>query len=310
MLRSHGTAAIQLGDSNTWRVATDRIHTSWNDDSTSGEAFRLHYPSYGGKYWDSGLHVPTSATDKLLYIRNASTSTSLENLQNDINDTSGGHYWNYQFYLTSNGNLYAKNIYIMDDNGNTTQIGGTDGVYLLKSGGTITGDLQVNGAIKNSSGSAITLQTNLASTSAVTLTGNSTSPIKLGVTGTLPVANGGTGNTNYTSGGVVYVSNTNPKTLLSNAAGTSGHLLTSGGSGAPTWVNPGTLTVAAATKATQDGDGNVIKTTYLKLSGGNVTGPVSFGDSVSIDDLNAGTLVVTGNASFVNNINVDSISGV
>ena len=41
-----------------------------------------------------------------------------------------------------------------------------------------------------------------------------------------------------------------------------------------------------------------------------MTGPVSFGDSVSIDDLNAGTLVVTGNASFVNNINVNSINGV
>lgn len=41
----------------------------------------------------------------------------------------------------------------------------------------------------------------------------------------------------------------------------------------------------------------------LQLTGGNVTGPVSFGDSVSIDDLNAGQLVVSGNASFVNTIN-------
>ena len=116
MIRSHGTAAIQLGDSSTWRLSTNRIHTAWNDDSTSGEAFRLHYPSYGGKYWDSGLHVPASATDKLLYIRNAATTVSLENLQNDINDNSGGNYWNYQFYLTNDGSLYAKNIYIMDDN--------------------------------------------------------------------------------------------------------------------------------------------------------------------------------------------------
>ena len=41
----------------------------------------------------------------------------------------------------------------------------------------------------------------------------------------------------------------------------------------------------------------------LQLTGGNVTGPVSFGDSVSIDDLNAGQLVVSGSASFVNTIN-------
>ena len=109
---------------------------------------------------------------------------------------------------------------------------------------------------------------------------------------------------------MVYIDGSSPKKLLSTAAGTSGYLLKANGTGAPTWINPATLTVAAATKATQDGDGNVIKTTYLKLSGGNVTGPVSFGDSVSIDDLNAGTLVVTGNASFTNNIQANTINGV
>lgn len=50
--------------------------------------------------------------------------------------------------------------------------------------------------------------------------------------------------------------------------------------------------------------------TYLSLTGGNVTGPVSFGDSVSIDDLNAGTLVVTGNSSFTNNAQFNTINGV
>ena len=301
MIRSHGTAAIQLGDNTTWRLSTNRIHTAWNDDSTSGEAFRLHYPSYGGKYWDSGLHVPTSATDKLLYIRNANTTVSLENLQNDINDNSGGNYWNYQFYLTNDGSLYAKNIYIMDDSGNTTQIGGTDGVYLLKSGGTITGNLTVNGTLTATASQANAL-THTLSINGQSWTGSSNLTIN-----TLGTAYGGTGNTSYTTGGVVYVDGSNPKKLLSTAAGTSGYLLKSGGTGAPTWVDPGTLTVAAAAK---DGDGNVIKTTYLKLTGGNVTGPVSFGDSVSIDDLNAGTLVVTGNASFTNNIQANTINGV
>ena len=38
----------------------------------------------------------------------------------------------------------------------------------------------------------------------------------------------------------------------------------------------------------------------LQLTGGNVTGPVNFGDSVSIDEATLGDLVVNGNVSFIN----------
>ena len=40
-----------------------------------------------------------------------------------------------------------------------------------------------------------------------------------------------------------------------------------------------TGTASSATKATQDGDGNVIKNTYLKLSGGTMTGPIIFSNT-------------------------------
>lgn len=48
----------------------------------------------------------------------------------------------------------------------------------------------------------------------------------------------------------------------------------------------------------------------LRLTGGQVTGPVNFGDSVYISDLNAGTLIVTGNSAFTNNIQANTINGV
>ena len=48
----------------------------------------------------------------------------------------------------------------------------------------------------------------------------------------------------------------------------------------------------------------------LQLTGGSVTGPVSFGDSVSMDDLTVGQLVVEGTASVANNLQVNTINGV
>ena len=60
------------------------------------------------------------------------------------------------------------------------------------------------------------------------------------------------------------------------------------------------LTNLIVGKAVADQNGDTIHTTYLKLTGGNVTGPVSFGDSVSIDEATLGDLVVNGSVSFVN----------
>ena len=48
----------------------------------------------------------------------------------------------------------------------------------------------------------------------------------------------------------------------------------------------------------------------LQLTGGQVTGPVSFGDSVNIDEATIGDLVVNGSASFTNNLQANTINGV
>lgn len=140
-IKGNGTATIQLGDTSTWRLNTNRIHTAWNENKQGGDDYKLHYPVYNSKYWDMGLHVPTSKTDKFIYVRNSSSSTALSNLQNNINDQTNGtnNYWNYQFYVTSEGNLYAKNIYVLDQYGNPIQIGGSSGiagVLPIYSGGT------------------------------------------------------------------------------------------------------------------------------------------------------------------------------
>ena len=48
----------------------------------------------------------------------------------------------------------------------------------------------------------------------------------------------------------------------------------------------------------------------LQLTGGSVTGPVTFGDTITVDDATLGTMVVNGNASFTNNIQANTINGV
>ena len=51
--------------------------------------------------------------------------------------------------------------------------------------------------------------------------------------------------------------------------------------GAVKWKAPSNVTVGAATKATQDSDGNAINTTYLKKSGGTMTGQLYLAGSAS-----------------------------
>lgn len=70
----------------------------------------------------------------------------------------------------------------------------------------------------------------------------------------------------------VHTYNSSTSIYAPTAVGTSGYLLKSGGSGAPSWADPSGLTVGAATKATQDASGNVITSTYAKLASPIFTG--------------------------------------
>ena len=337
IIKSVGTASIQLNETNTWRIATNRIHTAWAP-ATGMDAYKLHFPIYvdsenTNRHWDYGLHLPTSYSDKFLYIRNAASSETLDNLLDDLDD-AGYDYWNYIFYIDGSGNLHAGDIY-----SHGTLISGTSAPYLLKSGGTMTGNITMSNGAKligdvtgNVSGSAgklsntskigdtnkpvyfsadgvpiaISYEINKSVPSNAIFTdqkvrSTQANTTKLWLVGT-PTSGDRTGELNYdsniyadTTAGALHATTFNGYTLAAASA-----------KGVDTSLTTSTTSTNLPTSAAVV---NLIKQ-YLPLIGGNVTGAVTFGSSVSIDELTAGDLVVNGAASFTNNLQANTINGV
>ena len=171
----------------------------------------LTYYNNSGTYYDVGQKIPTNFAaynvsdtpvvkwNKAWFYGRKYTGDSVPSFDSD---------WTYFFEVDSNGNvttagdIYAGGVTLSEKYAAITDIGSA---YLPKTGGTITGNLTVNGAFSTN----VMLQTNLASTSAGQLTGNANATVTHGVTGTLGVGNGGTGKSSWTANRIIYASATN-----------------------------------------------------------------------------------------------------
>ena len=257
-----------------------------------------------GKYYDFGIVEPDMSKDakdynkKFLYIRRAdSTQTHPQD-------------WEYLFRVDYDGKIWYK--------GNL--IAGEGGMFLSTTGGTITGDLTVNGKLIATASSADKLLR------ALTINGKSFTGASAVDVGTIAIAYGGTGATSASGAranlGVIGTKNANGFYGLTRPDGndsdwirttSNGIIPYQSGSysslGTPSWrfskayidTIYGSLS-GTATKAMQDGSGNVIADTYLRKDFDTVGQNVIFSSSVDIDDLTTGTLLVNGNARFINGL--------
>ena len=236
------------------------------------------------KYYDMGMVEPIFGSknewdNKFLYIRRVKDPSSSQST------------WEYLFKVDKDGTIYENGTKLSDKYARKDAVGST---YLPLTGGTVTGNLTVNGTLTATASKANQL------THALSVNGKSWNGSADLTVGTMGVAYGGTGKSSWTANGIIYASASG--TLSQLSLGTAGYILQSGGTSAPLWVNPSTLNVASATKATQDGNGNTISDTYLRKNFDSVSQNVSFGGSVDVDDLTTGTLLVSGVARFANGL--------
>lgn len=236
------------------------------------------------KYYDMGMVEPIFGSknewdNKFLYIRRVKDPSSSQST------------WEYLFKVDKDGTIYENGTKLSDKYARKDAVGST---YLPLTGGTVTGNLTVNGTLTATASKANQL------THTLNINGKSWNGSADLTVGTMGVAYGGTGKSSWTTNGIVYASASS--TLSQLSLGTAGYILQSGGTSAPSWVNPSTLNVASAIKATQDGNGNTISDTYIRKDFDSVSQNVSFEGSVDVDDLTAGTLLVSGVAMFTNGL--------
>lgn len=236
------------------------------------------------KYYDMGMVEPIFGSknewdNKFLYIRRVKDPSSSQST------------WEYLFKVDKDGTIYENGTKLSDKYARKDAVGST---YLPLTGGTVTGNLTVNGTLTATASKANQLNHTLS------INGKSWNGSADLTVGTMGVTYGGTGKSSWTANGIIYASTSS--TLSQLSLGTAGYILQSGGTSTPSWVNPSTLNVASAIKATQDGNGNTISDTYLRKDFDSVSQNVSFGGSVDVDDLTAGTLLISGVARFANGL--------
>lgn len=183
---------------------------------------------------------------------------------------------------STKGGAANSAIKLVNNSNTALAIGGTAKPVYFKDGIPVeceSVDLTASSALMAGKlAKAIKLTTSLSTTAQQTFDGSADTTI--GVSGVLGVGNGGTGiSTTPTVGGVVYGATTS--TYGFTSAGTSGYLLQSNGSNAPTWINA-TNANTASSIVKRDASGNFKAGTITASLNGNASTATKLYNKVAV----------------------------
>ena len=282
-----GTAYIQVGD---FQLSNGLLNArSYNQSN------QITYPKYDNTYWDFGVQAPildTSTTgfvsgvdDNFIYIRKH--VNTIPTLKTD---------WDYVFRIDKTGMIYMNDVSLDDRYALKTDVGST---YLPVSGGTITGNLTVNGTLNAIASQASKL------TKTITINGTSWDGSSSTTIGTMGVQYGGTGATTFTSGYALIGNGQNAIQTRAITNNTSATYIT----GNTNLITANTLKFWNGAYDTSHNSnleyvklgkiGDVVThdiDEFITTSGGIIDG------SLQVTDLTAGNLIVTGAGRFTNGL--------
>lgn len=304
---ANGTAYIQNGD---WQISNGESNYSNGSINTqryatvSGGGLQLTYPLYDNTYYDFGVTSPVLDTASSRYYNSTVSNNFLYIRKHASTIPSLASDWNYVFRVDKDGNAYVNNLYVNGTSIATMISDGVDGgAYLSTSGGTVNGDVTITGSLTATASRATADGSgNTITTTYMKLAGTQTNS----GTNTFSGSNTFSGTTTISkANGLVYsgiqASSTNASTYV--------WFSKSGTNGTPVYdndfkYNPSTnvLTVGSITgtaaKATADGSGNTITTTYATKANTAMTGNAT-AENLTVSGTLTATLTgnVTGNVS-------------
>ena len=283
----NGTSYIQSG---TWQISNNRINTQTYDGNN-----QITYMHYGSKYWDYGMQVPELDTTKSTYINGVSNNwlyirrsptDAIPSLETD---------WEYLFRVDKDGTVYENGVKLSEK---YASIDGVSGAYLPRSGGTITGNLTVNGTLTATASKANEL------THTLTINGQTWSGSANLTINTLGVAYGGTGKTTGKDAANYFL----------NSLDTGSSTPVDGDYYISQYVGGGTTTTTYHRRP-MSALWLYVKSKlsaadiYVPKTGGTFTGAVHVEDEFYGDSATLGNLIVNGNANFTNGLRATNING-